>query len=717
MLLKINELQYIINESYKMLLTELSNDAIESMFKRLLPEYVPLLNKPLNELVTYIKKLSISESDFNNYGHYKLKDWMRLRLLKDFNTRNQSANKMLRGIIRISCGNEINRFNSMTEEQSKKYKAFTVLIANLLKHGIVLNEDLNGMSFGELMRKYGVYGKIDSFKSWKLKTSSNGDENKSQYRVIPIHSYEEARTYYNYCAWCVVQDSSYFEDYTTDGSQFFFCLKDGYQDILKKVGPFCPLDEYGLSMVAVLIFPNGNVKSITTRWNHEYGGENHNRLHTLEQVEQVMGIPKSYFIPQIDKPKFSIDDIEHLLKNTDIDVEDIFSHITDLGNGYQVVQAYDERDHVRSTILKGRELILPEWYYLHIANRDGSVWFKPDSFSCILWDSERGFVTNGTIDCVRFPKPLDKSGNYYAVEYDFDEFEIIDKDCKFSYPINYDKDDIPTDILAVEGSNYCVVKHSSKIEILDTSNKLKVVWVGDGKTYSWVDPTSYSEDTVIIRKTIEGSINKRNYNYVFLDLRNKSILGNDIDIVEAKPFNGNKALVKIGDINTYMWNCLKRDGTLMFDGEKTYVWEMYDNGYMQIGLERNYSVKYAIAKPNGSYVKSCLFDEIDEFDGYSGVAIDNDIFWVIDQNGNPIRKIDPNNENWYCLGKEGVLIIYKNSLCNIIGGESDYGQGKFNEWLRCRRDGYIFYAVDEYNNVTYKIDIMRKTITEVPNEN
>jgi hypothetical protein len=582
MRLNINELKYIINESSKMLLTELSNDAIENMFKRLLPEYVPLMNKPLSELVDYIKKLSISSSDFNDYGHYKLKDWMRLRLLKDFNTRNQSANKMLRGIIRISCGNEISRFSSMTEEQAKKYKAFTVLVANLLKHGIALNEDLNGMSFGELMRKYGVYGKMDSFNAWKLKASSNGEENRSQYRVIPIHSYEEARTYYNNCAWCVVQDSSYFEDYTMDGSQFFFCLKDGYQDIPKKVGRFCPLDEYGLSMVAVLIFPNGNVKSITTRWNHEHGGENNDRLRTLEQVEQVMGIPKSYFIPQIDRPKFSIDDIEHLLTNTDIDVEDIFSHITDLGNGYQVVQAYDERDNVRSNILKGREVILPEWYYLHIANRDGSVWFKPDSYTCILWDGERGFVTDEAIDCIRFPRPLDRLGNYYAVEYDFDEFEIIDRDCNNSYPI---KGDTPTEILAVEGSNYCVVKQSSKLSILDTSNKLKVVWAGDGKTYSWVDPTSYSEDTVIIRKTIGASINKRNYNYVFLDLRNRSILGNDIDIVEAKPFSGNKALVKIGNINTYMQNGLKRDGTLMFDGEKIYVWDSYDNGYLQIALE------------------------------------------------------------------------------------------------------------------------------------
>lgn len=712
MRLKINELKYIINESSKMLLTELSNDAIENMFKRLLPEYVPLMNKPLSELVDYIKKLSISSSDFNDYGHYKLKDWMRLRLLKDFNTRNQSANKMLRGIIRISCGNEISRFSSMTEEQEKKYKAFTVLVANLLKHGIALNEDLNGMSFGELMRKYGVYGKMDSFKAWKLKASSNGEENKSQYRVIPIHSYEEARTYYNNCGWCVVQDSSYFEDYTMDGSQFFFCLKDGYQDIPKKVGRFCPLDEYGLSMVAVLIFPNGNVKSITTRWNHEHGGENNDRLRTLEQVEQLMGIPKSYFIPQIDRPKFSIDDIEHLLKNTDIDVEDIFSHITDLGNGYQVVQAYDERDNVRSNILKGREIILPEWYYLHIANRDGSVWFKPDSYTCILWDGERGFVTDEAIDCIRFPRPLDRSGNYYAVEYDFDEFEIIDRDCNNSYPI---RNEIPTEILAVEGSNYCVVKQSSKLSILDTSNKLKVVWAGDGKAYSWVDPTSYSEDTVIIRKTIEASINKRNYNYVFLDLRNKSILGNDIDIVEAKPFSGNKALVKIGNINTYMQNCLKRDGTLMFDGEKIYVWDSYDNGYLQIALEGNYSVKYAIAKPNGSYVRSCLFDEIDEFDGYCGVAIDNDIYCVIDQNGTPIRRIDPDNESWHCLGKEGVLIVYKDSLCNIIGGANDYGQGKFDDWLRCRRDGRIFYAEDD--NVTYKIDIMEKTITEVPNEN
>ena len=91
--------------------------------------------------------------------------------------------------------------------------------------------------------------------------------------MIPINNFEEASKYSSYTSWCVTQTSSAFNQYTSDDAQFFFCLKNGFENIEKNKGEECPLDEYGLSMVSILMNSNGEVKHITTRWNHDNEGE------------------------------------------------------------------------------------------------------------------------------------------------------------------------------------------------------------------------------------------------------------------------------------------------------------------------------------------------------------------------------------------------------------------------------------------------------------
>jgi len=61
-------------------------------------------------------------------------------------------------------------------------------------------------------------------------------------------------------------------------------LKKGFENVKKKVGENVPLDEYGLSMISVLIdnTDGGSADRITTRWNHEHNGENNKALCTAE---------------------------------------------------------------------------------------------------------------------------------------------------------------------------------------------------------------------------------------------------------------------------------------------------------------------------------------------------------------------------------------------------------------------------------------------------
>ena len=57
-----------------------------------------------------------------------------------------------------------------------------------------------------------------------------------EYKVVPINSYEEAYKYGNYTAWCVTHTQGNYNGYTSDGSRFFFCLKNGFENVRKKRG-------------------------------------------------------------------------------------------------------------------------------------------------------------------------------------------------------------------------------------------------------------------------------------------------------------------------------------------------------------------------------------------------------------------------------------------------------------------------------------------------
>ena len=79
-----------------------------------------------------------------------------------------------------------------------------------------------------------------------------------------------------------------FESYTNFGNGvFYFCLRNGWQKEEPIEGEDCPLDRYGLSMIAVSVNSDGSCNTITCRWNHENGGNDH--IMTPKQLSQVIG--------------------------------------------------------------------------------------------------------------------------------------------------------------------------------------------------------------------------------------------------------------------------------------------------------------------------------------------------------------------------------------------------------------------------------------------
>ena len=111
------------------------------------------------------------------------------------------------------------------------------------------------------------------------------------YTIIPILSQEDASKFTDYVNWCIV-NSGAFDAYAWGGGMFFFCLKDGFQNIYDFDGKSDrnnepPLDVYGTSMIAVRIDPTGKISSITSRWNHKA------RCISSKELDLIIGIPFS----------------------------------------------------------------------------------------------------------------------------------------------------------------------------------------------------------------------------------------------------------------------------------------------------------------------------------------------------------------------------------------------------------------------------------------
>lgn len=143
----------------------------------------------------------------------------------------------------------------------------------------VISNDLNGKSYQELYNDFGaaVEQNIDAKNAElnNLKFSKPAHE----YKIVRIHNYAESKKYYNYTnpksRWCLTYSIQNYNGYTNYGrNTMYFCLRDDINTVEYKIGKNCPLDEYGKSMLCVIVNPKGELSTFTTRWNHKDANDN-----------------------------------------------------------------------------------------------------------------------------------------------------------------------------------------------------------------------------------------------------------------------------------------------------------------------------------------------------------------------------------------------------------------------------------------------------------
>ena len=241
------------------------------------------------------------------------------------------SSKFLLGICRMFLDGQLR------DEQSirKVDKALKFIHAG--GHTDEFDENLNGKSPDELHEMFREASKQLGIND-RERSNNQVFNGGSQYRIVPINSYEEAKPYGKYTSWCVTHGKDAFKTYTQGGNRFYFCLKDGFEDVPKD-DDGAPLNEWGLSMIAVNIDMNGDLTRTTTRYNHDFNGENNPELETTEQLEKVLNVPfyqtfKPYTREELHKMGIIPFDEAQELLDAGTPPEEIFQYVGDFSEGF-----------------------------------------------------------------------------------------------------------------------------------------------------------------------------------------------------------------------------------------------------------------------------------------------------------------------------------------------------------------------------------------------
>ena len=226
------------------------------------------------------KKLVIQKL---NYDEQEADEFVRIKLRNDLPVlRTPQGGKFILGVTRMFCDGELRRANDIGGLNS------TLKLVASDAHINEYDRNLNGISCQELIQRF-AKAMSDNLEAEKTEINQMAFDTPSDYEIVRIDSFEQAEEYGRYVSWCVTHDERMFDSYTSNGvNQFYFCLKNGFEGVEESPSEGCPLDEYGLSMIAVSVDESGRLNTCTCRWNHDNGGND--SIMSSKEISQVIGM-------------------------------------------------------------------------------------------------------------------------------------------------------------------------------------------------------------------------------------------------------------------------------------------------------------------------------------------------------------------------------------------------------------------------------------------
>lgn len=179
--------------------------------------------------------------------------------------------------------NDIKRFVSYFVEQKGNDNDVNVNFALKVKNGKDIHTE--ELSFDELYSMYDE--KVPKY----IEGKGVSDNINPNYEIVNIPDFDEASNFCGYTSWCICHSDEHWDDNTHNGiNTVYFCLRrdyDKYEYEPSDVGDDAPLDDYGLSMLCVIVNPDGSLYKCTSRWNHSHGGDDD--VMDESEISELMG--------------------------------------------------------------------------------------------------------------------------------------------------------------------------------------------------------------------------------------------------------------------------------------------------------------------------------------------------------------------------------------------------------------------------------------------
>ena len=592
-----------------------------------------------------------------------------------FNTKNY----FMLGFCRLFANKQITN-----QEDIKDINTIIEYANKLNGNTIQYDNNFNGLNFKEIKEIFLPMISYDIEANKKKLYGKSFDKN-SDYKIIQVSDFKIASEYGKYVTWCITHSKDAYDTYTHNGfGIFYFMLKNGFENVQEKIGHNTPLDEYGLSMIAVSVNEDGNLNTCTCRWNHENGGND-----TILDVNMISQLAGGNFY-DIFKP-ISEEEIQRL-KQPFIDAQ------IRLNNGENPKDIFD---NVYTSREKGiSEVVLNKRF--NFLSDDNKL------LSDIWFDYVDGFHNGVAIVEISHKfNYLNKNGKL-----------LLDNMSDSVYPFNeygYGKIINNNNILFVNmNGNKFDLKHISTIP-----NYVKLI---NGKIYD-----NYANNMNVIGIILDNTIDddsyfaSDNFVYTIADKNNKIIVNkifSDISLLSGS-IPRLSHYIQVFSFNKNYINFIDKNGEFLFDEDENITNEYYHITDNNINYKYNNDADiidnqinnaYYIMKNKNNKILFCnpvLWKKTILFDNYA--LLNNTISYVeLDNKYNllDVKKLKCIFTEWFDYIKKSsfkdFFIIRQNNLYNLI----DINQNLLfkNQWINNIQNTNDELVKINVNGMTYYMD-------------
>ena len=519
--------------------------------------------------------------------------------------RSKEGGKFILGVTRMYLDRQISDASMISSlNQTLKYIVTPA-------HYNEYDRNLNGLSAQQLIDRF-KQARTDDIEKDKAELGTTKYTEHPEYKIVRIDSFEQAKKYGGYNDWCLAQPNGgyNYDQYTSEGAnQLYFILRDGFEKEPRVKGENSPYDSYGLSMMTVIVDPDGMMTQSTTRWNHE--NDSSDSAFTPKQISEIIG--RNFY--EVFKPntkfKDAVADALKRLRNGE-PIDEIFDDVWLIGNGLYAVK-----------LLKKYNILTPQKVFKY------QKWFDfigkfYEGLARVELNKKASFInTNGKLigDGNLWFDYLGRFSDGFAKVRLNSKYSFINTKCEligdgnlwFDYVSDFDK-------------GLARVRLNGKDSFINTKGEL----IGDGNL--WFDKV-YSFQEGLAEVNLNGK-------WSFINTKGELIGNGNLWFDDAGDFNEGLAAVNLNG----KWSFINTKGELIGDGNLWFdeVWS-FKEGLAAVKLNS----KYSFINTNGELIGdgNLWFDYTwAGLNGFIGVKLNKEDYLIKILSNNEVQFYDSETE-------------------------------------------------------------------------